>query len=152
MAKHLGIPVQTAYDRVQRALRAEPDNDVASAKKVALARLDAMAEIALRVAEEEHVAHSNGRIIYVKDEAGEPVALPDRLPNLQALDRLQRIEDQRNRLTGSYAPLSTRLEVVPRELVEKMIKDNEAQIAALEREMGGLPPGERPLPASPSTT
>ena len=33
MARHLGIPVSTAFDRVQRALKAEPDNDVATARK-----------------------------------------------------------------------------------------------------------------------
>ena len=140
MARQLNIPVSTAYDRVQRALKAEPDNDTASAKKVALARLDAMAKIAQQVAEEEHLARSNGRIIFVKDEAGEPVPLHDRLPNLQALDRLARIEDQRNRLLGTYAPTAARLEVVPSELVEELVRRNEEQIAALERYLG-LPPG-----------
>jgi hypothetical protein len=140
MARQLNIPLSTAYDRVQRALKAEPDNDTASAKKVALARLDAMAKIAQQVAEEEHVARSNGRVIFVKDEAGEPVPLHDRLPNLQALDRLARIEDQRNRLLGTYAPTAARLEVVPSELVEELVRRNEEQIAALEKDLG-LPPG-----------
>ena len=140
MARSLGIPVSTAYDRVQRALKAEPDNDTAGAKKVALARLDAMAKIAQQVAEEEHVARSNGRVIFVKDEAGEPVPLHDRLPNLQALDRLARIEDQRNRLLGTYAPTAARLEIVPQELVEELVRRNEEQIVALERDLG-LPPG-----------
>ena len=81
-----------------------------------------MGRIAQQVAEEEHVAHSNGRIIYVKDEAGEPVPLRDRLPNLQALDRLARIEDQRNRLLGTYAPTAARLEIVPQELVEELVR------------------------------
>ena len=107
---------------------------------VALARLDAMAKIAQQVAEEEHVARSNGRVIFVKDEAGEPVPLHDRLPNLQALDRLARIEDQRNRLLGTYAPTAARLEIVPQELVEELVRRNEEQIVALERDLG-LPPG-----------
>ena len=141
--KHLGIPVSTAYDRVQRALRAEPDNDIATAKRIALARLDAMAKIAQEVAEEEHLAHSNGRLLYVTDEAGVKAPLADRLPNLQALDRLQRIEDQRNRLLGTYAATAARIEIVPRDVVERMVRENEKQIAALERELG-LAPGESP--------
>jgi hypothetical protein len=140
VARELGIPTSTAYDRVQRALCAEPDNDVVSARRVALARLDAMGKIAQRVADEEHVAHSNGRVLYITDEDGGKALLPDRLTNLQALDRLQRIEDQRNRLLGTYAPTAARIEIVPREVVEQMVRENEEQIATLERDLG-LPPG-----------
>jgi hypothetical protein len=90
--------------------------------------------------EEEHLAHSNGRLLYVTNPDGAQAPLPDRLPNLQALDRLQRIEDQRNRLLSTYAPLAARIEIVPRDAVERMVRENEEQIAALERDLE-LPPG-----------
>lgn len=97
-----------------------------------------MAKIAQRVAEEEHLAYSNGRVLYVTSEDGERAALPDRLPNLQAVDRLGRIEDQRSRLLGLYAPTAARIEIIPRSVVEQMVRDNEAQIVALERDL--VPP------------
>jgi bacterioferritin (cytochrome b1) len=53
---------------------------------------------------------------------------------------LQRIEDQRNRLLSTYAPLAARIEIVPRDAVERMVRENEEQIAALERDLE-LPPG-----------
>jgi hypothetical protein len=46
-----------------------------------------MGKIAQRVAEEEHLAHSNGRLLYVTTEDGAKAPLPDRLTNLQALGR-----------------------------------------------------------------
>jgi hypothetical protein len=98
-------------------------------------------KIAQEVAEEEHLAHSNGRLLYVTNETGVKAPLPDRLPNLQALDRLQRIEDQRNRLLGTYAPTAARIEIVPRDVGERMVRENERQIAALERELGLAPGG-----------
>lgn len=57
------------------------------------------------------------------------------------LDRLQRISDQRNRLIGTYAPLTTRVEVIPAEVVERMIAENERLIAQAEKELG-LSPGQ----------
>jgi hypothetical protein len=139
-ARHLDIPIQTFYSRVQRAIEGEPDNSVAAARTIALARLSSMATVARAIAEEEHLAHSNGRIITIRDDQGHDVPLPDRLPNLQAIDRLLRIEDQRNRLLGLYAPTMTRLEVIPADVIEAAIAQNERTIAALEKELG-LQPG-----------
>jgi hypothetical protein len=139
-AKHLNIPVSTAYDRVQRALRAEPDNDVASARKLALTRLAAMATLAQEVADEVHLAHSNGRIVGLLDgETGVFTPLRDRTVNLAAVDRLLRIEDQRSRLIGSYAPTAARVEIVPVDVIEKRIAENEAMIRAAEIELGLSP-------------
>ena len=78
--------------------------------------------------------------MFSEDERGNRTALYDRMPNLAALDRLHRIEDQRHRILGTYAPLRSRLEVVPRELIEQRIAENELMIAQLERELG-LSPG-----------
>jgi hypothetical protein len=52
------------------------------------------------------------------------------------VDRLRQIEDQRNRLLGTYAPVSARLEVVPADVIERLIADNERLIAAAEAELG----------------
>src|ERR1019366_5687592 len=89
VARVQGCPVSTARDRVRRALTGEPDDDTTLVKRVALARLNAQAVIAQGIAESEFFAHSNGRVVYFD---GKP--LIDVGPNLAAIDRLQRIEDQ----------------------------------------------------------
>lgn len=137
----MGCEVSTVFARVQRALYDEPSDDVATAKRVALNRLDAQAAIAQAIAEEEHPAVSHGHVVYAEDESGHRVRLFDRMPNLAALDRLHRIEDQRHRLLGTYAPFRSRVEVIPAEVIEARIAENEKLIAIAERELG-LGPGE----------
>jgi hypothetical protein len=147
VAQVQGCNTSTAYRRVQRALQCEPSDTIETARRVALARLDAWGAMAQRIAEEDHVARSNGRVIYIENEAGELVPLLDRGPNLAALDRLRQIADQRNRILGIYAPSTVRLEVVPQEVIERLIAENERKIAAMEIELGirpsrsELPPG-----------
>jgi len=108
-----------------------------------------MAQIAQAVAEEEHLAHSNGRIVGVMDEAGVFIPLRDRTVNLAAIDRLARIEDQRARLQGTYAPTSARVEVIPSDVLEALIAQNEAAIAAAERELGLVPSALEPPEGEP---
>jgi hypothetical protein len=141
VAALLNCEVATAFNRVQRALYDEPSDDVAMAKRVALNRLDAQAAIAQAIAEEEHPAVSHGHVVYAEDECGNRTALYDPMPNLAALDRLHRIEDQRHRILGTYAPNSARVEVVPEDVVRARVEENELMIARLERELG-LRPGE----------
>ena len=64
------------------------------------------------------------------------------MPNLAALDRLDRIEDQRHNLLGTYASYRSRIEVIPAEVIEARIAENEEMIRRLERDLG-LQPGER---------
>lgn len=139
VAALMNCSVATAFNRVRRALYDEPSEDVAMAKKVALGRLNAQARIAQSIAEEEHPAVSHGHVVYAEDERGNRVRLCDRMPNLAALDRLHRIEDQRHRLLGTYAPYRSRVEVIPAEVIEARIAENEELIARLERELGIRP-------------
>jgi hypothetical protein len=136
VAALMGCEVATAFNRVRRALYDEPTDDIAVAKRIALNRLDAQAVIAQAIAEEEHPAVSHGHVVYAEDAAGNRVRLRDRMPNLAALDRLHRIEDQRHRLLGTYSPLKSRVEVIPAEVIEARVRENEAMIAAIERELG----------------
>lgn len=141
VAAELGISVGGAHERIKRGIHGEPENDLATSKRIALARLDDMAIIAAEVAREVHIAHSNGRVIMidqVDEQTGEIRRMPlrDRLPNLQAIDRLQRIEDQRNRILGTYAPVQARVEVVPAELIENLLAENERRIRQSEAELG----------------
>ena len=147
VADVMGIDIAAAYRRVQRALHSEPLDDSATAKRVALARLNAQAVIAQRIAEQDFLAHSNGRVVGLNEtnpETGEQIPnswhpLTDVGPNLAALDRLRQIEDQRNRILGIYAPTAARVEVVPTDVIESLIAQNEALIRAAERELGIAP-------------
>jgi hypothetical protein len=139
VAALLNCEVATAFNRVQRALYDEPSDDVAMAKRIALNRLDAQAAIAQSIAEEEHPAVSHGHVVYAEDEQGSRRALYDTMPNLAALDRLHRIEDQRHRILGTYSPLRSRIEVIPQEVVEARIAENERLILIAERELGLRP-------------
>lgn len=128
---------------MRRALTGEPDGDTALAKRVALARLNAQAIIAQRIAESEFVVHSNSRVVYLGESP-----LVDVGPNLAALDRLRQIEDQRCRILGLFAPTAARVEVVPADVLERLVAENEAAIAAAERELG-LAPSASELPKGP---
>ena len=123
--------VSTAYRRVHRAFAVAPDDSIDTARRVALARLSAQAVIAQHIAESEFVAHSNGRVVYLSDEP-----LVDVSANLAALDRLLRIEDQRARLLGLHAPTAARIEVIPSDVLEDLVRENERLIAAAETELG----------------
>jgi hypothetical protein len=137
VAEAQGCNVATAFRRVQRAFAGEPDDSTEVARKVSLARLAAMATLVQDVAEETHLAHSNGRIVGLLDgESGVFTPLLDRSVNLAAVDRLLRIEDQRARLLGSYAATRARVEVVPSDVVERLIAENEAMIRVAEIELG----------------
>jgi hypothetical protein len=46
--------------------------------------------------------------VYAEDEQGSRRALYDPMPNLAALDRLHRIEDQRHRIQDSCVPRTKR--------------------------------------------
>lgn len=142
-------PVSTARDRVRRAIAGEPNGDTALVKKVALARLNAQAVIAQRIAEQEFVAHSNGRVVGLEDPAtGQWRPLVDVGPNLAALDRLRQIEDQRCRILGLFAPTAARVEVVPTDVLERLVTENEAMIRAGEVELGLGPALQQAGPAS----
>ncbi len=68
---------------------------------VQLERLDFMYDAVLRVLETEHYTVSQGRLIYLHEDAP---PLADDSPVLAAVDRLLKIENQRAELLGLKAP------------------------------------------------
>lgn len=100
-----------------------------------LERLDRYARKAEEVLDRAHYAHSAGRLITMKDEAGESRPVLDDGPVMAALDRLVKIQDRRARLLGLDAP--TRVEATVR-------SETDAAIAELAEQLG-LQPG--PVPA-----
>jgi hypothetical protein len=101
------ISSSTARDlcREEAARRVDPKIDAWRAIIVerlegALARLDTLEQAALKVLERHHITVNNGRVIVVD---GEP--LLDDGPVLQAIDRLVKIEGERQRNAASLRQL-----------------------------------------------
>lgn len=68
-------------------------------------QLDEMHRAVLRVLETTHLKISDGRVVYYDDEtSGQPKPLLDDSPVLASVDRLLKIQDQRAKLYGLYAP------------------------------------------------
>lgn len=118
IADELGINVHQAHDDVKAAMRAIVEKPAQDVRAYELARLDseldrlnAMEESVQRVLERKHFTVSNGRIIYLGDEA-----LEDDGPVLAAVDRLIRIEESRRKngesrrkLLGLDEPVKTQI-------------------------------------------
>lgn len=100
IADHFGISVSTAYEAVQRALRAVRAEGAAEVKELELERLDVMYDAVMKVLEARHVTVSNGKVIQLPDADGKLVPLEDDAPVLQAVDRLLKIQQRRAALLG----------------------------------------------------
>lgn len=100
IATHLGVDVHSAFDMVDRALKAIVKEPAENLRKLSLERLDAelarlepLEDAARAVLERAHVTISaNGTIVH---HQGEPVI--DDGPTLQAIDRLLKIDEQRRK-------------------------------------------------------
>ncbi|MEU1443104.1 hypothetical protein [Streptomyces mirabilis] len=149
------ISASTARDliREEGARRVDPKIDtwravVVERIEAALPRLDALEQAALKVLERHHITVNNGRVIVVD---GEP--LLDDGPVLQAIDRLVKVEGERQKniaalrqLFGLDAPTrveatvteTTQQDVALQELVAEMKAKNAtvADTLRAEREQG----------------
>lgn len=98
IADHYGIHLSTAYDAVQRALRAlaEPARP---ARDRRAAELQLLWETGLEILSNHHVVVNNGRIIELD---GEP--LRDDNPRIQVLGQLRQINESMRKLDGTDAP------------------------------------------------
>ena len=99
IAAHFDVDVHTAFDMVQRALKAIVKEPAEAVRLFELERLDGelerlngLEEATREVLERHHVTVSNGQIVRLD---GEP--LLDDGPVLQAVDRLLKIEESRRR-------------------------------------------------------
>jgi predicted transcriptional regulator len=115
-----------------------------------LIRLNGLETKARKVLEARHITVNNGRVILHPD-TGEP--MEDDAPVLQAIDRLVKIEDARNRnaerrakLTGIEAAVkvdATVHEVSQQDLeLQEMLRDAKARVAAQEEALRDSSGGE----------
>lgn len=104
IADRLGYAdASSAWKSVNRALKAMVAEPAARQKALARGRLDGMLEVATKIMRADHVAHSNGRVVMDPEDPAKP--LLDHGPNLQAIDRILKIEERRAKLEGTDAPL-----------------------------------------------
>lgn len=125
--------VASAYEAVQRALKAIVEEPATDVRQLELDRLDAMYEAVVKVLETKHLTVSQGRIIrqeigIERDDAGLPVLdgegkpipiyepLEDDAPVLAAVDRMLKIQERRARLLGLDAKTQHDMGIAEREV------------------------------------
>jgi hypothetical protein len=85
------------------ALRAQQDQAAEDYRAIELARLDGALAVAVRIMNEQHVAHGNGKVVY-RDIDGQQVPVVDNSISLAAADRVVKISESRRKLLGLDAP------------------------------------------------
>jgi hypothetical protein len=106
IGERLGYSAQSAHEAVQRALRDSVKDGGEAVRELELERLDYLYRRALDIAEKEHVAISNGRVVGRRtgevDEDGEPIweDVLDDGPELAAIKTLLQIQERRAKLLG----------------------------------------------------
>ncbi len=115
IAEHLGLKTEGAAKRaIDRALQDVQAPAVEALRASQQEIIDRMKVAALDVMEREHVAHSNGRVVYdvengvAADGTVRPVL--DDGPRLQAINALRGVLEREAKLWGADAPVRTTIE------------------------------------------
>ncbi|GAA3470402.1 hypothetical protein [Nonomuraea roseola] len=117
IADQLGYASKSsAYDAVQRALKATVQEPAEELRQLELMQLDELARKAREVLERRHVTVSQGRVVRlgqpfidddgnaaVDDGRGDPIE--DDAPVLAAIDRMLKIQERRAKLLGLDIPV-----------------------------------------------
>lgn len=104
IGKALGIGKSSAKEAVDRVLYAATSSATEQARNRQRMRLELAHEAAMEVLESTHVTVSHGKVITIKDDAGNDVPLTDHMPILAALDRIVKISESARKLDGLDAP------------------------------------------------
>jgi DNA-binding transcriptional MerR regulator len=142
------IAASTARDLVREEAERRVDPKIDTWRALVVERLEAaherfnrLEEHATKVLERHHVTVSNGRVVTLNDEP-----LPDDGPVLQAIDRLVRIEAERERNTAALRRLfgldmpvrvdATVTETTQQDLeLQEMIRDAKAKVQLEEQQI-----------------
>jgi hypothetical protein len=106
IADDLGISRTTAFEAVERAMKAVPFEEADTLRKIELAHLDKAQSKALEILEKQHVAISaSGKVVYTQAKDGKPgePVLDDSVA-LKAVDSLVKVQGRRAKLLGLDAP------------------------------------------------
>jgi transcriptional regulator with XRE-family HTH domain len=123
LAERLGCSFSTAYARVQRALAAVPVEAVTELRQIECDRIDAVISRLWDIVEAEHPLVSHGKRIE---------GLLDDGPRLAALAGILRASAEKRKLLGLDAPARQTITVVTEDVVDRAIRELEADLAALD--------------------
>lgn len=137
IGSELGITPQAAKAAYERGVKMlVPREEVEEAKKVALAKLDQWEQMMLEEYYREIVMVNFGKVIYDRDPKENPDARPllDYAHRQGIMDRLIKIERERQAILGYKAPSKRVLEVITADMFDKAIAQLNADAAALEEQ------------------
>lgn len=100
VADELGIPLTTAYDRVQRVYKAAKVEATEMARHMERERLDALWQRAEEIATREHYVVAHGKVVI--DDLGHPIV--DDAPVIAARREQRMIAESYRKLEGLDAP------------------------------------------------
>ena len=124
VAEEFGCTPLTAIRMVARAREQAGKADRDEYLRLELIKLDAAEQVVLEVLAANHLTVSQGKVVRLD---GKP--LPDDGPMLAAVDRWLKVQDQRAKLLGLYAPNRATVTVVTEDAVDAEIARLEAELA-----------------------
>lgn len=115
IAEHLGFANESGVTKaIERALRDVQAPAVEALRASQQTVIDTMKSAALDILARDHVAHSNGRVIYdLEGDAGPDGTLKPVLddgPRIQAINALRQVLEREAKLWGADAPIRTAVE------------------------------------------
>jgi len=134
IADTVGCSPATAYQRVQRQYARLAGPKVAEVRNRQLAEIADLRRIAYGVLEARHVTVQHGRVVAMRLDDGTTVPVPDYGPVLAAISELLRLGDWEAKLTGAYAPVRHRVQVLTQDAVEQAIARLNVEMAILDGE------------------
>jgi len=138
IADHLSFADHSgARDAAKRGLAAVRSEGVEEAKDIALTRLDMEYQVALHVLEANHYVVTEKGLVFFGTQP-----LVDHAPVLAAIQTMLRIEDQRAKLLGLYAPTKSQVSVFTQDQIDAEIAQLEREIAEREARPGARHAGE----------
>lgn len=115
IALHVGLKTEGAVKKaIERALKDVQSPAVAELRAQQQSIIDVMKSVALDIMARDHVAHSNGRVIYDMesgiDSDGHATPVLDDGPKLSAIGQLRQLLEREAKLHGTDSPIRTVVE------------------------------------------
>jgi hypothetical protein len=125
---------QNAHRAIQRMLLDTIQQPADELRAREVLRAEEIYLMARDIARDDHYAHSGGKLVYgPPDSGGQP--LLDPAPRLSAMDRMLKAMERLAKLKGLDS--ATKVHNLTLEEIQKMIADEEAELARMEAEGGG---------------
>ncbi len=111
IAAHVGLKTESAVQKaIERSLKDVQSPAVEALRAQQQSVIDVMKSTALDILSREHVAHSNGRVVYNEAGDGELTPVLDDGPRIQAINALRQVLEREAKLHGADSPIRTVVE------------------------------------------